>query len=164
MFGFSSLRCSDCNWVDPKDRNRYGEYYCTKEREYVSPESYTCRSFVPNFYVMTAYCNIKKLPYDCDDMVKLIAFRDNYMMNNIDGRAFLEEYESIGPIIAMRLQCDIYRTDIVDRIKTEYIDPAIEMINSTEYKNAQETYIEMIESLKVRYGYAPVKNDKIKRL
>ncbi|MBQ6282519.1 MAG: hypothetical protein IJK66_03160 [Bacilli bacterium] len=164
MFGFSSLRCSDCSWIDPRDRNRYGEYYCTKEREYVSGDDYTCRDFEPNFYVMTAYCKIKKLPYNCDEMISLIALRDKYMVEDLKGRPFLEEYEIIGPILAVRLQADMYRSDIVRSMEEDYIHPAMEMMLMGDFDGAQESYIQMVEMLKIRYGYAPArKTDKNKK-
>lgn len=163
MFGFSSLRCSDCTWIDSKDRNSNGEYYCTKERDYVDGDSHTCRYFEPNFYVMTAYCKIKKLPYNCDEMISLISLRDKYMMDDIKGRPFLEEYESIGPVLAVRLQCDMYRSDVVKTMEEEYIHPAMEMMLMMDFDGAQSTYIEMVEMLKRRYGYSPIKNnDKLK--
>ena len=158
MFGFSSLRCSDCTWIDPRDRNSSGEYYCTKEREYVSGDSYTCRSFEPNFYVMTAYCKINKLPYNCDEMIALVALRDQYMVDDLKGKPFLEEYEHIGPILAIRLETDMYRTDIVKTMEEEYIHPAMEMMLMGDFDDAQESYIEMIEMLKIRYGYTPKKD------
>lgn len=164
MFGFSSLRCVDCEYIDPSDKNRSGEAYCAMEKKYVSLDSYTCGYFKPNFYVMTAYCDINKLPYECNAMTTLIGFRDTYMMNNEEGKEFLREYEDIGPILAVKLISDMYRTDIVDEMEEKYINPTIEFINEERCEDAQATYIEMIEMLKTRYGYAPIKGDKTKRL
>lgn len=163
MFGFSSLRCTDCEWLDSKDKNSYGEYYCVKERDYVDPTSHTCREFKPNFYVMTAYCDIKKLPYNCDEMISLIALRDKYMVEDIKGSAFLEEYESIGPILAFRLRTDVYRTDVVKEMEEIYIHPAMEMMLMNDFDGALDAYIEMIEKLKIRYGYASKNMEKDKQ-
>ena len=160
MFGFSSLRCVDCTWLDTNDKNRYGECYCPEERKYVSPSEQTCRYFKPNFYVMTAYCNIKKMPYNCFEMVTLIKLRDKYMVNNDEGIEFLEEYETVGKELALRLQTDPYKTDIVNSMEEEYILPAIELIYEQRLDEAQNCYIRMINNLKIRYGLAP----KIKRL
>ena len=85
-------------------------------------------------------------------------------MNNGKGIEFLKEYEGVGPELAARLTCDMYRTDIVISMKENYINPAIDFINVGRYEEAQETYIEMIESLKIRYGYTQMKKGKIKRL
>lgn len=164
MFGFSSLRCFDCDYLDKDDKNRYGEAYCPVERKYVSLDSYTCRDFKPNFYVMTAYCKIKNLPYNCNEMISLITLRDKYMMKDLKGKLFLEEYEYIGPILAVKLQCDMYRTDIIKTMEEEYIYPAIEQMFNGDFDEAMNSYIEMIEMLKIRYGYSPIKRDKTKRL
>lgn len=161
---FNGLRCCDCANLDKYDRNKYGDAYCPTRREYVELDSYTCRDFIPNFYVITAYCDINKLPYECDMMTTLISFRNTYMMNNKEGIEFLKEYDVVGPILAARLACDMYRTDIVANIKESYIEPAIEFINTGRCQEAQTTYIQMVESLKIRYGYAPIEKDKIKRL
>lgn len=163
MFGFSSLTCADCSWIDPSDKNKYGEYYCTKEREYVSGTSHTCRYFNPNFYVMNAYCSIKNLPYNCHIMITLINFRNNYMKFNDIGKDFLEDYENIGPKLAIRLQVDMYRTDIVEEMEEGYIFPIINMINEDRLDEAQDSYIKMVEMLKIRYGYAFVKEKILKK-
>jgi len=162
MFGFSSIRCNDCTNLDKHDRNKYGEAYCPIERDYVRLDSPTCRYFDPNFYVMTAYCKIKKIPYDCNEMSILIALRDEYMMNNQEGLEFLKDYENIGPILAARLVCDIYRTDVVKTMKEEYIIPAVNFSIEGRKEEAQKTYMQMVEMLKVRYGYAPLEKTKTK--
>lgn len=161
---FNGLRCGDCENLDKSDRNKYGEAYCPMEREYVALDSYTCREFIPNFYVMTVYCNIKGIAYDSELMTTLIGFRNNYMMNNNDGVEFLSEYEGIGPILASKLSRDMYRTDILSSMEDEYVNPIIDFINTSEFEEAQNAYIQMIEGLKIRYGYAPINNQKIKRL
>ena len=162
MFGFSSLRCCDCLWIDKDDKNKYGEMYCPQIRDYTDPDSHTCRYFEKNFYVMTAYCDIKGLGYDCEERTCLLNFSVEYMMNNKEGQEFLTEYEGIGPVIAARLRNDAYRMDVISELEETYIRPAIEMVHSGENDTAQKTYIEMIESLKRRYGYAPIIRDREK--
>ena len=160
MFGFSSLRCCDCAYIDVKDRDRYNDAYCKKEREYVSLDSHTCSNFEPNFYVMNMYCKINKIPYHSDFMRCFIEFRDGYMRNNERGNKFLEEYENIGPILADKLQTDMYRSDVVQNLKENYVIPTLEFISESRFDEAEETYINMIDSLKVRYGYLPKENEK----
>lgn len=162
MFGFSSLRCIDCLYLDKDDKNKYGEYYCPEERKYVDPSSYTCKYFVSNFYVMTAYSTIKGLEYSNYDMLVLMHLRNNYMACNEKGIEFLEEYENIGPELAIRMLKDMYRTDVVDNIESNYIKPAVELTINGDYEMAQQKYIEMVDSLKIRYGYK--EKEKIKRL
>lgn len=163
MFGFSSLTCGDCIFFDKDNLDSDGEYKCPKKDRYYTEDSPACSDdFEANFYVMTAYCNIKGLPYNCDEMIALIALRDKYMVEDVKGKPFLEEYESIGPILALKLQADMYRSDIVKTMEEEYIHPAMEMMLMGDFDEAQNTYIEMVEMLKVRYGYSPKKNaDKI---
>lgn len=163
MFGFSSLTCSDCSWIDSKDKNKYGEYYCTKERDYVDGSSHTCRYFDPNFYVMTAYCNIKGLSYNCNELITMINYRNNYMRYNDTGIEFLHDYNNIGPKLAFRIQADMYRYDIVKDMEETYILPILNMINENRFEEAQNSYIEMIEKLKIRYGYNSKDENVIKK-
>lgn len=158
---FNGLRCVDCSLLDLNDRNKYGDAYCPEYRKYVELDSYTCSSFNPNFYVMTAYCTINKIPYNSELMVSLIGFRDNYMSNNEDGISFLEEYETIGPVLAQRLITDVYKIDVVSELEMDYIVPMLDFIKNERLDDAQNTYIQMINSLKNRYGYS---KDKTKRL
>lgn len=162
MFGFSSLRCIDCLYLDKKDRNRYGEFYCPEVRKYVSPDDRTCKYFIGDFYVMAAYSAIKGLDFDNEYVDILTILRNTYMRYNEEGQEFLTEYESIGPEIARRLLTDMYRVDIVNDLEKDYILPAVESTLSNDLDVAQQTYMNMVESLKIRYGYSEI--PKIKRL
>ena len=163
MFGFSSIRCSDCENLDKDDRNKYGEAYCPVERDYVSLDSHTCRSFQANFYIISAYCILNKLPFDCEIMTNLLSFRNLYMKNNEEGKEFLEEYEYMGPILAEDLFSDMYRIDIVEELERVYIRPMLSFLSENRFEEVQSTFIQMVEKLKIRYGYQE-DNDKIKRL
>ena len=165
MFGFSSLTCNDCENLNKYDRNKYGEAYCPVYRDYVRLDSRTCRDFQPNFYVMTAYCLINKISYESEMMRTLINFRNFYMMNNQEGQNFLMEYEGIGPILARNLLVDMYKTDVARDMKEGYIDPILSFIKEERFDDAQSTYINMINNLKIRYGYEEKKEiEKQKRL
>lgn len=164
MFGFSSLRCNDCENLDKHDRNEYGEAYCPVDRKYVSLDSYTCGEFQANFYIITAYCILNKLPYDSEVMTKLLGVRNTYMKKNDEGQEFLEEYDIIGPVLADNLMKDMYRYDIVKELEKEYIKPMLIFVNENRFEDVQNTFISMIDKLKLRYGYAERVDDKIKRL
>ena len=102
-------------------------------------------------------------------MVRILEIEEYAKKNNVpimekEGIEFLKEYEGVGPELAARLTCDMYRTDIVISMKENFIEPAIEFINAGRYEEAQAIYIEMIESLKIRYGYEPIEKGKTKRL
>ena len=165
MFGFSSLRCNDCENLDKYDRNKYGEAYCPVERKYVSLDSHTCRDFQANFYIITAYCILNKLPFDSEVMTKLIGVRNAYIRNNEEGQEFLEEYDQIGPILKANLLRDMYRYDVIKELENDYINPMLIFINENRFEDVQNTFISMIQKLKIRYGYAEiVESDKTKRL
>lgn len=163
MFGFSSIRCNDCENLDKSDRNKYNEAYCPVERDYVALDSHTCRSFQPNFYIITAYCIVNKIPFNGEVMTKLLVVRNTYMKNNEEGKDFLMEYEYIGPILAGDLLNDMYRTDVVKELESDYIKPMITFTNEGRFEDVQSAFIKMIEKLKIRYGYQE-NNDKTKRL
>lgn len=159
MFGFSSIRCFDCENLDTSDRNKYNEAYCPVEREYVSLDSHTCRYFKPNFYVMTVYSALNNIPLDGEFMKLMLSFRDSFMMNNDEGIKFLNEYEYYGPCIAYKLKKDMYRSDIIIEMEKEYINPMLSFINEKRNIDAQNTYIQMIEQLKIRYGLSEIKQN-----
>ena len=165
MFGFSSIRCSDCENLDKDDRNKYGEAYCPVERDYVALDSHTCSSFQANFYIITAYCILNKLPFNCEIMMNLLDFRNSYMKKNQEGQEFLEEYEYMGLILAKDLLSDMYRTDVVVELESDYIKPMLSFLSEGRFEEVQSTFIQMIDKLKIRYGYKEkVDTDKIKRL
>jgi len=163
MFGFSSLRCNDCENLDKDDRNKYGEAYCRVERDYVSLDRHTCGFFQANFYIITAYCIVNKIPFNSELMTKLLGVRNTYMKNNEEGQEFLDEYEFIGPILAEDLLNDMYRVDIVKEMENDYINPMLSFIEEERFDDVQITFIKMVEKLKIRYGYQE-NNDKTKRL
>ena len=165
MFGFSSLRCNDCENLDKSDRNKYNEAYCPVERDYVALDSHTCRYFQANFYIITAYSIINKIPFNGEVMTKLLGVRNTYMKNNTEGQEFLEEYDTIGPILAEDLMKDMYRYDVVKELENDYINPMLIFISENRFEDVQNTFISMIDKLKIRYGYAEiVDNTKTKRL
>ena len=75
------------------------------------------------------------------------------------------EYEGIGPILARNLLVDMYKTDVARDMKEGYIDPILSFIKEERFDDAQSTYINMINNLKIRYGYEEKKEiEKQKRL
>ena len=96
-------------------------------------------------------------------MTKLLGVRNTYMKNNEEGQEFLIEYEFMGPILAEDLLNDMYRTEVVKELESDYINPMLSFTNEGRFEEVQKTFIKMVEKLKIRYGYQE-NNDKTKRL
>ncbi len=163
-----SANCNNCRYMDYEDRNRYDEAYCNHLRKYTSLSG-GCYSGVPresgSCYLTTAMCEVLGYADDCEILENLRGYRDWYMLNDPSCEDLLDEYKTVGPVIASKLKSDESKVEIAIFMRDEYIKPAIEFIFEERYDEALSTYIDMTNMLKTMYDVGKqTKNDyKCKR-
>ena len=157
--------CLDCNYMDLNDRNKYDEAYCSWMKKYISLTG-SCYHFDRReseyrvCYLTTMFCEILELEDDCDELETLRGYRDWYMLNDPSCKLLLEEYDTIGPILANKLFYDKEKMNVVKEMGESYIYPAIRFIFEEKYEEAKEIYIKMVNMLKQRYIPNKVKRKK----
>lgn len=152
--------CSDCDYMNLKDRDNYGFAYCSKRREYYDPSDTACEYIqvdgeeqgkAPYCYITTCVCDILGRDDHCYELDTLRDFRDNYMKKQVDCYSMLREYNVVGPEIVKNLSNDFEKDSIAYFLKLLYIDKAIEQINEKDYEGAVDTYIAMTNVLINKY-------------
>lgn len=144
--------CSDCvTWINSKDANRYGEKWCDYDRKYRSPDQkiYGCRGFVwARRVIITKVCEILGI----NPTVYFNAFddtKDFYVVPNcID---MLIDYNTIGPVIADRMNHDEDKEKMAKIALENYIIPAEALAKEGRFDEATMIYKRMIQVLAFTY-------------
>ncbi len=153
--------CSDCDFMDLKDVNKYGECYCSKMRHYYKKSDPACHHFQKNgkyigsdshCYITTCVCSILKEEDTSDTMQTIRFLRDTYMKKEVDCYSILREYEVVGPIIAKRVLADPNKETVAKIVKRDYLDKCVEEIKEKKYDEAIDRYIDLTNSLINHYG------------
>jgi len=78
-------------------------------------------------------------------------FRDNWLLNQEDGKAIIEEYYGIAPIIVSSINKNENNNKIYKKIYIDYLSKALHYIENKQYEQAKATYIKMVRTLKKEY-------------
>ena len=144
--------CSDCvTWINSQDANRYGEKWCTYDRVYRSADQpiYGCRGFVwARRSIITKVCEILGIErpdlFDNFDEVK-----ENYLVpQNINA---LIDYNTVGPVIAERLETDPQREAVANNLLNNFMIPAAAQVKTENYQQAVDIYGQMVNMLAIFY-------------
>ncbi|HPS31462.1 MAG TPA: hypothetical protein PLZ43_14500, partial [bacterium] len=95
----------------------------------------------------TAVCDFNNRPDDCLELNILRWFRDNWLINQHDGKELIEEYYRIAPKIVEKINNEKNHESIYKNIETVYINKCIKHIEQKEYFAAKMLYIEMVNHL-----------------
>ena len=83
---------------------------------------------------------------DCEELEKLRAFRDNYMMRTHEGEMLVEEYYKIAPQIVEKIEASSKREAYYDYILS-VINKCIGLIDKGKLEETQNCYTEMVRKL-----------------
>lgn len=95
-------------------------------------------------FITTAVCESLGLMDDCYELTTLRSFRDRYMTASQDKVALLEQYYSTAPSIVHAIEHRSDRNAIYSEILEQFIQPAIQSIESGADAQAQEIYTNMM--------------------
>lgn len=96
-------------------------------------------------YITTAICEKNGLADDCDELITLRAFRDQYMRQSEQGRKLVDEYYAVAPRIVDELKKLPHGgVQIFDYLEREYLRPAIAAIKDGDTELALNIYTSMV--------------------
>ena len=155
--------CSECALYDSNGTPKWGdEHYCSKKGKYLKPTTYACSSFVKNnakegyqragCYITTIVCNILGYPDDCNLLVTLRDFRENYLKQNSEYLPLLIEYDQIGPIISDNIVNDPDAKITAIENTRNFLIPCVEAIKAGNLDKAIEIYKSLVLLLKLKYA------------
>lgn len=145
---------------------RQGDYYCTKEGEYVSSDRYYkyCRNYdyadCPIYkddssstpcYLTSACVYAKNLPDDCYELQTLRTFRDTWMKNSQEGQQSIEIYYDTAPKIVSAINDMANSKVIYEKIYNEMVLPCVQLIEQNKMQETFELYKEKVFELKKLY-------------
>lgn len=156
---FMADYCGNCAHYDLNQKEYWGDrYYCTKTCKYKESNDKACYNFVERpekgyqpagCFITTAVCEVLGYSDDCEILLTLRNFREKYLKTTKEGRAILQEYDQIGPIISYYLRKEPMIDSII--LTTKYIIPCVDLIKKQKYFAAVLLYISMVQSLKEKY-------------
>ena len=105
-------------------------------------------------YITTAVCEEKNKPDDCYELTTLREYRDNYLMNTVEGRALVEEYYEIAPGLVMIMDMQNNKEQIYGEIYDNYLLPCIRYIEAGCKEECSKLYQKMVKTLQNQYLYS----------
>lgn len=78
------------------------------------------------------------------ELETLRMLRDNILAQTPQGQALIAEYEAIAPIVVEAVSMRQDGLQIFQRIKAEFIDPAVAAVQAGDYAKALQVYAQMI--------------------
>ena len=102
-------------------------------------------------FITTAVCENFNKPDDCFELTAFRNFRDNWLMNQVDGKNLISEYYSIAPKIVASINKFADSEEIYKNIWNKYLEPCLEFIKSGDNFSCKNKYIEMVRDLKNLY-------------
>lgn len=144
--------CRDCvTWVNSRDANRYGEKWCDYDRKYRSPDQkiYDCKGFVwAKRSIITKVCEILNI----DPTKYFKAFDDTKEIVLIPSCVDkLIDYNTIGPVIAEKMDENVNKEAMAKNILDSYIEPAYEKCLEEDYQGAVAIYEKMVKVLAIMF-------------
>lgn len=99
-------------------------------------------------YITTATCEYLNKPDDCYELNQLREFRDNWLANQEDGKALIEQYYNTAPQIVSTINQSKNKDKIYTTIWNEYLSKCLTLIEDKRYEECKSLYIKMVEHLK----------------
>ena len=102
-------------------------------------------------FISTAVCESLGKDDGCDELKILRNFRDQFVALMPDGKAEIEHYYKISPLILAEINCRDNRVEILHGINDMYLKKAIDSISLGDKQNAYEIYKRMVGELENQY-------------
>ena len=102
-------------------------------------------------FITTAVCDSFNKADDCYELTAFRKFRDEWLINQADGRSLIDEYYRIAPAIVEKINKLTDAAQIYKNIWTNYLKPCLKLIESGENSACKAKYVEMVRYLQKRF-------------
>lgn len=167
--------CSECTYMNfEKEHDNDAKYWCEKKYEWMRPEAAECWRYCKAYsrdesvaksyrehskdkqssgcFVTTIVCGTLGMDDNNMYLTLLRKFRKDYLQKKPDGIKVLEEYDTIGPVIAHCISNDEKREEVAQGVFMHSIIPVINDICEGKNMEAINKYTNMTKGLIHRYG------------
>ena len=97
-------------------------------------------------------CHVLGYEDHCDIMETLRSFRDVKMKQAGCYTELLEEYDTVGPVIAHAIEMNNDREALCEKLLHSYIEPIVLFVKNSKEQEAVEMYREMVFYLRKYYN------------
>ena len=169
--------CSECKYFNyNSEHDNDGKFWCTERLEWVAPQAAECyrfykdkdrdestarsyreygerkQSFSSPCFITTIVCDTLGMEDNNIYLNILRKFRKEYLQKRPDGISILEEYDTIGPVIAHCINNDEKKMEVAQGVFSSSIFPVVNDICEGKNASAIRKYASMTEGLIHRYG------------
>ena len=102
-------------------------------------------------YITTATCQAFNKPDDCYELNKFREFRDNWLLQQEDGKDLINKYYKDAPIIVNKINSLDNSNEIYRNINENYLKPCLSMIENKEFEKCKLLYSQMVNELSEEY-------------
>ena len=140
------------------------EYRCKYSRQQLSARTATdicmssrhtdCADYknATRCFITTAVCLTMGKPDTCEELTLMRFFRDEWLRNQPDGPALIEDYYRTAPKIVERINQQPDRSAIYSGIYHAYILPCVENVKAKRFAESRRIYVDMVTTLQARYA------------
>lgn len=156
-----------CAYMTKRANGWSDEYYCTKVEHPVSYDQYInkCCSYSyddcsnykyekpsSNCFITTVVCDVLGMDDNSFYLEMLRKFRKEYLQKRPEGLKILEQYDTVGPIVASCIMNDANREEVAKNVFINSIIPVVNDLCEEKNIEAINKYINMTNSLIAKYG------------
>ncbi len=102
-------------------------------------------------FVTTAVCTGLQKPQDCEEILLMKKYRDEYLAGEEGGAALIEEYYDVAPTIVKRIARSKEADATYHYLWEHYISKCVSQIKQGQLEEGRDTYVEMMQELKATY-------------
>lgn len=98
-------------------------------------------------YITTAICEEYGKPDDCYELTAFRSFRDNWLINQPDGKELINRYYKTAPAVVKLINNQKNRTEIYRHLNDTYLIKCLGYIEAGENEKCKDLYVDMMEYL-----------------
>lgn len=102
-------------------------------------------------FVTTAVCMGLHKPQDCEEIVMMKRYRDEYLFRQPDGEKIIQEYYNIAPTIVKRIARKPDAEAVYRYLWEKYISRCVELLRQGESAECRTVYEDMMCELRKQY-------------
>ena len=157
--------CSSGNMSCSYYTYRHG-YYCMKKSDNVNEDIYDkyCSGYISyedcpiykdegssGCYLTSACTEAMGLPDDCEELMTLRKFRDEWLAEQPGGKEMIQEYYRIAPEIVQSIEAKEDRKQVFQSIYEEKVCPCVKAIQEGKFQEACDLYEKITRELEAKY-------------
>ena len=102
-------------------------------------------------FITTAVCDSFNKPDNCYELTMFRNFRDNWLINEIDGKELIKEYYNNAPKIVDAINSRSNKSEIYLNIWNTYLKACLQFIENKKYSECKDLYIQMVRNLEKKF-------------